>query len=255
MPQLQIQHLFAQYSQPVLKDISFSLETGKLIALCGPNGCGKSTLLSVMAGVSEPALKVSGAVLLDEQDLKVYKRRELAQNIAFMEQTEYSTWNFSVSDYILQGRFAYSRNGYYSDEDKKICQEVILEVGIENLAQRNVHELSGGEFQKVRIARALAQQPKFMLLDEPAANLDFVYEPQLMQMLKDFTTKKNIGIILSMHDVNLASRYADTIIFMPPCSQVICGAPEKVMNEENLKKTFGVEFTKKSDAESFVPKL
>lgn len=257
MSEFSVQNLSAQYSQnlPVLAEVSFSVQAGQLVALCGRNGCGKSTLLSVMAGVSDLGLRVSGAVRLDGREVSAFKRRELAQNIAYMEQTEYSTWNFLVRDYVLQGRFAYSKNGYYSDADDKICLEAISEVGIENLAGRNVHELSGGEFQKVRIARALAQQPKFMLLDEPAANLDFVYEPQLMQMLKDFCISKNIGIILSMHDVNLAARYADKMIFMPPAASVIFGAPSDLLNGENLKKTFGVDFTKASAAETFVPKL
>ena len=255
MSELSVVNLNASYTSGILKDVTFSLCSGQLVALCGPNGCGKSTLLSVMAGVQESALKVSGAITLDGQNVAELKRRELAQNLAYMEQTENSTWNFNVSDYILQGRFAHSKNGYYSSADEAICLQVIKEVGIENLAERKVHELSGGEFQKVRIARALAQQPKFMLLDEPAASLDFVYEPQLMQMLKKFCVEKQIGIILSMHDVNLAARFVDEIIFMPPQSSIIKGTPQELMNAENLHKTFGVEFIKADSAEYFVPKL
>lgn len=255
MSELNVNNLYAEYNSPILAGVSFCLQPGKLVTLCGPNGCGKSTLLSVMAGVPDAGLKISGAVTLDGRNVSDFKRRELAQNIAYMEQTEYSTWNFVVSDYVLQGRFAYSKNGYYSQADEAACREVIAEVGIEALAGRKVHELSGGEFQKVRIARALAQQPKFMLLDEPSSNLDFVYEPQLMQMLKDFCVQKNIGIILSMHDVNLAARFTYEVILMPPRSAVICGEPSKVINTENLAKTFGVEFTKGDSAAYFVPKL
>lgn len=255
LSKLEVHELTAAYNSPVLAGVTVTLQTGSLVVLCGRNGCGKSTLLSVMAGVPDAALKVSGAVTLNDREIKNYKRRELARYVAYMEQTEYSTWNFKVSDYVLQGRYAHSKNGYYTQADHEICSAALQETGIASLAQRNVHELSGGEFQKVRIARALAQQPQFMLLDEPAANLDFVYEPQLMQQLKDITARKNIGIILSMHDVNLAARYADIIIFMPPAAPVISGTPQTVLNEENLNKTFGVEFIKGSAAEMYMPKL
>lgn len=242
-------------SKIILKNVSFKIERGELVALCGKNGAGKSTLLSVMAGVYGAEMKIDGEVLLDGKKIADYKRKDLAKKLAYMEQTEYSTWDFLVKDFVLQGRFAYSKNGYYSDSDYEIVRKVIEEVGISDLAERTVHTLSGGEFQKVRIARSLAQEPEFMLLDEPAANLDFVYEPKLMRMLKDFCVSKNIGIVLSMHDVNLAGRYADKMILMPPAAPVIFGKSSDVLNEENLKNTFGVEFIKGSAEEAFVPKL
>lgn len=242
-------------SKNILKNVSFEIERGELVALCGKNGAGKSTLLSVMAGVSGAEMKIGGEVLLDGKKIADYKRKDLAKKLAYMEQAEYSTWDFLVKDFVLQGRFAYSKNGYYSDNDYEIVRKVMEEVGISDLAERTVHTLSGGEFQKVRIARSLAQEPEFMLLDEPAANLDFVYEPKLMRMLKDFCVSKNIGIVLSMHDVNLAGRYADKMILMPPAAPVIFGKSSDVLNEENLKNTFGVEFIKGSAEEAFVPKL
>lgn len=242
-------------SKNILKNVSFEIERGELVALCGKNGAGKSTLLSVMAGVSGAEMKIDGEVLLDGKKIADYKRKDLAKKLAYMEQAEYSTWDFLVKDFVLQGRFAYSKNGYYSDSDYEIVRKVMEEVGISDLAERTVHTLSGGEFQKVRIARSLAQEPEFMLLDEPAANLDFVYEPKLMRMLKDFCVSKNIGIVLSMHDVNLSGRYADKMILMPPAAPVIFGKSSDVLNEENLKNTFGVEFIKGSAEEAFVPKL
>ena len=162
-----------------------------------------------------------------------------------MQQTETSTWDFTVFDFVLQGRFAYSKNGWYSDEDEKIAKDSLQELGLSDFSTRTIHSLSGGEFQKVRIARALTQQPAFMLLDEPAANIDFVYEPKLLELLQSIAEKKNIGIILSIHDVNLASLYSKKMALLSPCSDrnssstnMLFGPTEEIFTKQNLSKAF-----------------
>lgn len=255
MNQFTVASLSAKYnSRSVLNGVSFEVNAGELVALCGRNGSGKSTLLSVMAGVPEHGLTVEGSVLLDQAPVGGYRRKVLATKVAYMEQSEYSTWDFPVKDFVLQGRFAHSKNGYYSSEDYKIVDAVMAEMQIEAFAERTVHALSGGEFQKVRIARALAQQPEFMLLDEPATGLDFVYEPQLLEMLKKITAEKGIGIILSIHNINTAAHYCDKMILLPAQAAVISGTPEQVMNEENLKLTFGVDFERTDGHQLFQPR-
>ena len=247
--ELKCESLSAGYdNKKVLNNISFSLFSGDFVALCGPNGSGKSTLLSVLASLAEKSLKSQEGTVLISKDasephnlipLSSLSQKEKAKKIAYMQQTENSTWDFTVFDFVLQGRFAYSKNGWYSDEDEKIAQDSLNELGLSNFSNRTIHSLSGGEFQKVRIARALTQQPAFMLLDEPAANIDFVYEPKLLELLRSLAEKKNIGVILSIHDVNLASLYSKKMALLSPNNGFIFGPTEQIFTEENLSKAFG----------------
>lgn len=262
MSDLKIENLSASYGDKiVLSDVSFSLQRGEFIGLCGPNGAGKSTLLSVMAGVPDAALKVSGG---GDQMAAFSKlpRREAARLIAYLQQNEYSEWDFIVRDYVLQGRYAYTKRTFfgagpanYTRADYEVVDGVLGELSLSDFSQRHIHSLSGGEFQKIRLARALAQTPGFLLLDEPAANLDYVFEPHLMQLLCDTAHAKNIGILAAIHDINLAARFADKILLLPPAAtsanaassdmpkkSVLFGTPSDIMNTDNLKYTFGVDF-------------
>lgn len=240
---LSVKNLSASYgTKNIFQNVSFEISAGELVCLCGPNGCGKSTLLTSVAGLGDSSLKVTGQVFIDDNDLLKQKNKDRAKLLSFMEQSAVSTWDFPVFDFVLQGRFAYSKNGYYSLEDKTAAENALKQLYIEDFANRTVHSLSGGEFQKVRIARALAQSSSFILLDEPAANLDFVYEPQLMRLLLNLAHENNLGIILSIHDVNLAARFADKLLLLPPHKSAIFGSVNDIMTEENLEKTFGVPF-------------
>lgn len=247
---LSVSYKNGKTEKTVLHGVRFDLAQGEFVCLCGPNGCGKSTLLSVIAGVPDNGLVINdGEVLLSLADgafkdvkLSSLRSSERAKVLAYMQQTEVSAWNFSVEEYVLQGRFAHSNGGYFVEEDRAVVNEVLADLGLERFSKRTVHSLSGGEFQKVRIARAFAQQPSFLLLDEPAASLDFVYEPQLMKLLKNLAEKKNIGILLTIHDINVAYTYAQKIMLLPPGKNVLIGTPGDIMTAENLKITFGVDF-------------
>ena len=254
MSELRISNLNATYKETsILNDINLSLIQGEFVCLCGPNGAGKSTLFSVIAGVPDARLKVNGEIRwLSEAehriettgttDISHLPRRDAARIIAFMQQSEYSEWDFTVRDYVLQGRFAYTKYGNYSAADLEVVDGVLADLGLSQFAERHIHSLSGGEFQKVRLARALTQTPRFLLLDEPAANLDYVYEPHLMQLLHDTAHSKNLGVLAAVHDINLAARFADKIILLPPKKSVLYGTPSDIMNTDNLKYTFGVDF-------------
>lgn len=252
---LEIQNLTASYgSKEVLHDISVTVTPGEFTCLCGPNGSGKSTLLSILAGVPAATLRFSAGAQ-SPADLTKLPRRAAARFVAFMQQNEFSEWNFKVRDFVLQGRFAHSKGGHYTASDYKLVDDVLAELNLSHFANRNIHDLSGGEFQKIRLARALAQTPRFLLLDEPAASLDYVFEPQLMKLLKNTAHQKKIGILASIHDINLAARFADKIILLPPADtaqssmapasskkSVLYGSPSDIMNIDNLKYTFGVDF-------------
>ena len=239
---LSLTNITAAYpTKLVLKNVSVQISKGELTCLCGPNGCGKSTLLSVMAGVPEEGLHIlNGTSLL--LPTKKLPRKTVAQIVAFMQQNEYSTWDFTVRELVLQGRFCHTKNGFYTAADEKLADEALAELQILNLADRPVHSLSGGEFQKARIARSICQQSDFILLDEPAANLDFVYEPWLMKKLHSLAHEIGIGIVVSVHDVNLAASFADKLILLPLLQQPICGKIKDTLTLENLKRTYGMEF-------------
>ena len=268
--ELKVSSLNATYNKTqILRNINLSLIPGEFVCLCGPNGAGKSTLLSVMAGVPDAKLKVTGDIRFIRVprslslskgskppqtsrtiDISTIPRRDLARTIAYLQQNEYSEWDFTVHDYVLQGRYAYTRYGHYTADDHSIVDGVLADLKLTQFDKRNIHSLSGGEFQKVRLARALAQTPRFLLLDEPASNLDYVYEPHLMQLLRDTAHKKNLGVLAAVHDINLAARFADKILLLPPASaisdgakkSVLFGSPSDIMNTDNLRYTFGVEF-------------
>ena len=262
MKSLIVKNLSASYTKKeVLCDISFSLQQGDFVCLCGPNGAGKSTLLSLLAGVGDSGLKAGGDIFISDDDgqsknIIQFSRHELARTIAYLQQNEYSEWNFLVRDYVLQGRYAWTKPSLfgagpanYAAADYEVVDGVLGELGLSDFSDRHIHELSGGEFQKIRLARALAQTPRFLLLDEPAANLDYVFEPHLMQLLANTAHKKNLGILAAVHDINLAARFADKILLLPPAAvtanskkSVLFGSPSDIMNTDNLKYTFGVDF-------------
>ena len=235
-------------TKEILHNVSLTLNEGEMIALCGLNGSGKSTLLSLLAGLNSHLLKITNSEVYPSiknrenvKAIKDMKRNEVAKYISFMQQSEYSVWDFNVFDFILQGRFPYTKSGLYSKKDKEIVDNVIEELSLGELKNRNIHSLSGGEMQKVKIARCLAQNPKFILLDEPSSSLDVVFEPRLLMLLKELTIKKNIGILLSIHDINITSEIADKVCLLNN-SGIICGSYKDVVTLDNLKTTFGVDF-------------
>lgn len=239
-------NLYASYGKKeILHDISIEIQRGDFVCICGPNGAGKSSLLSMLSGGENENLHIDKAEILpsvDEICISKLSRKECAKKIAYMTQTETSVWNYSVFDIVLSGRYPYSFNGHYSSEDRQKAIDVIKELEIENLVDRNVHSLSGGEFQKVRIARALTQNPEFLLLDEPCSSLDLVYESSLLFQLKEIAKNKRIGILISIHDVNLAGKFGNKVLLMPVEKKGIFGNTEEVLNLSNLSQTYGVEF-------------
>lgn len=247
--QLVAENVCAFYGQrQILQDISLSLEPGKCLCLSGPNGCGKSTLMSVLCQNGAKSLRYSGNVTLDGTPIRNFKPKELARRITFMPQTEFSAWNYTVYDVILSGRFAWTNfTGAYGTEDKQIALETAEELGLSALLKRQIHSLSGGEFQRTRIARAFAQQTKVLVLDEPAAGLDFGVRFSLLKLIKDKAKRKKIAVLLSIHDVNLAAVFADTLALLSPISanlphQLYAGTCEEILRTETLKAVYGHEF-------------
>lgn len=229
----------------ILDGVNICVEKKKLLCLCGPNGSGKSTLISIMAGLAGfDKLNFKGSVNLDGKNIYSFKPEELAKKVATLLQSENQTWNYKVKDLVMQGRFCHFKNSFSipSAQDKKIVDQIICELHIENLAQKNIFEISGGEYQKVRIARCLAQEPEYLLLDEVAANLDFAFQDELFLLLKKIALEKDIGILASVHDLNTASRFCDKLALLKKNGPCYTGATEDLLKPEMLKEIYSSNF-------------
>ncbi|MTJ53430.1 ABC transporter ATP-binding protein [Anabaena sp. UHCC 0253] len=227
----------------VASHISTTLQTGELVCLLGPNGAGKSTLLRTLAGMQPP---IAGEVKLLEDDIYKLPPQELARRLSLVLTEKIDVGMLSAYALVTMGRYPYTDWwGKLSSEDENIINWAIKSVGAVNLAQRNVSELSDGERQKIMIARALAQSPIVMLLDEPTAFLDLPRRVEIMQLLRQLARDTNQAILLSTHDLDLALRLADKIWLLGINGILHVGAPEDLILSGAFADTFrseGVEF-------------
>jgi len=227
---------FSYDSQPVLEDVTMSVGEGNIVSLVGPNGSGKTTLLKCIDKILKPK---KGVVLVEERDVREIKLKELAKLIGYVPQTPTYTFSFTVFDAVLLGRRPYI-NWSVSPKDKEIVSQILALMGIKELAPRYLNELSGGEMQKVIIARALAQEPKVLLLDEPTSNLDIKHQLEVLSIIRSVVKEKRIVAVIAIHDLNLASRFSDKIILLHKGRIYDAGKPSKVFTQENIRTVYGV---------------
>lgn len=242
---------FSYGKHKILHDINFSLKTNDFTSLCGKNGSGKSTLLEIIACLNEKVLK-SSQIFLQFQDEKIPLCRldfkERAKIISFMPQNETPAWNFEVFDFILSGRFA-QKSSFYTEKDFEKVLEIAESLKISNLLEKSIFELSGGEFQKIRLARTLIQDAKFIILDEPLNFLDISFEKEFMTLLKDFSQKNKKGVLFSSHNLNSASRFAEKAVLISEFLQnenrqiFLEGKCEDIFTNENLSLIYGGNFS------------
>ncbi len=219
--------------QPVLKDINLSLEDGEIGVLLGKNGAGKSTLFKCLLGL----LKPTGEILHDGKDLTKISRADRAKLIAYVPQ-EISFGDLTVFDSVLTGRL--SRFGMIAGaKDREVVNNVLEELGLSNIANKNVNQLSGGERQKVAIARALAQEPHMLVFDEPTGNLDIQNEKLIFDIAKRIAKEKNMTIIIAIHNLNFAFAFGDKFFLMKDGIIKYVGGAE-ILNEETIDDVFGV---------------
>jgi iron complex transport system ATP-binding protein len=237
---LEINNLSFSYAgHPVLKDLKLSLTDGEILSIVGPNGSGKSTLLKCINRILKPQ---HNTVMVDGRDISKVDLKELSKIIGYVPQSSTSTFPFTVFDVVLMGRRPYI-HWSLSERDNEIVAEMLDFLGIGNLAFRHFNELSGGEQQKVIVARALAQQPKLLLLDEPTSSLDIRHQLEILCILKSLTQSKERSVIVTMHDLNLASRFSDIMLLLKKGEIYAAGSPEKVLTEANIETVYGVKCT------------
>jgi len=219
-------------------NVSLSLESGEFVGILGPNGSGKTTLLRVLTGALKPW---AGTVLLDGEEVHKMRPKLVAQKIAVVAQNGYIPFPFSVLEMVMMGREPHmARLSRESPQDMDIVFEAMEATGVTHLAERSVLDLSYGERQRVVIARALAQEPGILLLDEPTSHLDPGYRMEIMDIFKSLTRRKNIGVLAVLHDVNLASVYSDRLIMLNRGKKVAEGLPWEVVTKEIMKSVYGV---------------
>lgn len=222
---------------PALKDVELEMGLGEVLSIVGPNGSGKTTLIKCINRI----LKTKhNTVLIDGKDTGKIGLRELSKMMGYVPQNSTSTFPFTVFDIVLLGRRPYI-HWSLGERDKEIVAEILRFLGIDKLAMRHFDELSGGEQQKVVIARALAQQPQILLLDEPTSNLDIKHQLEILCMLRGLAQSKHCSVIVAMHDLNLASRFSDRMLILKQGRIFAVGTPASVLTEENIESVYGVK--------------
>lgn len=227
-----ISYAYNATSGKVLDKVSFSLKNSECLAILGNNGAGKSTLLKCIDRI-HPTKNAS--VIVDGKDVFAMSNREMAQQVAFVPQNTTAV-NMTVFDTVLLGRKPYIKWDA-SEEDRQTVVDIIHRMGLDKYVLRNVSELSGGEAQKVMLSRALAQQPRLLLLDEPTSNLDPRNQHEVMHTVRKIAQENNICVITVLHDLNLAIRYCDRFLFLKDAGVYACGGRE-VMTPENIEAVY-----------------
>jgi len=223
----------------VLSSISFSASAGEIFGLLGPNGSGKSTLVRLMSGVRSPQ---RGRVTYAGRDLRAYRREELARAIGVVPQETTIELPFSVLEVVLMGRSPYlGKFGFESVHDLAVAQRAMEQTGVDALAAREVHALSGGERQRVILARALAQEPRVLLLDEPTAFLDIKHQVAVYDLIRQLSREQGLAVVAILHDLNLAALYCDRLALLKAGRVFYQGTPEQVLTYANVKAVYETE--------------
>ncbi len=238
-PMLTISDLEFSYEpdqKNVLNAVSFEIQPGTITAILGPNGAGKTTLIHLLLGLRKP---VSGTILLRDKAIGHYARKELSQWIGLVPQSEYVPFEYSVLEYVLLGRAPYlGPLDLPGQSDVEIAHQSLLQVGIGHLEMRPIPELSGGELQLVLIARALAQQPKVLLLDEPTSHLDLSNRNITLQILNQLRST-GVTVLFTTHDPEAASLVANNLVLMRQGRVMHTGTLETTFTSQKLSETYG----------------
>ena len=225
--------------QTVLADATLEAKPGEMLGIIGPNGSGKSTLIRGMTRLISPT---SGQIFIDGQNLSNINHGDLARLVAVVPQNTVLPALFTAAEVVLMGRTPHL--GFFKYEGKKdfsIVLKAMEATQTTHLAERRIGELSGGERQRLVIARALAQEPKIILLDEPTSNLDIKYQIDTLDLIRQLCQKQKLIVVTALHDLNLASQYCDRLIILNQGKIHSQGAPEVIINTRTIKEVYGAE--------------
>lgn len=224
-------------SRPVLKNLTFSVPKSDFFIIIGPNGSGKTTLMKVISGILKPQ---KGRLEILNRSIGHYNLKALARTIAFVPQMVTVDFPFTVIEMVLMGRSPYlGMLGLEHEKDMEIAKQAIAFTGVEHLTHRKLDQLSGGEQQRVFIARAICQEPDVILLDEPTASLDLAHQVRVMDLMEKLKVEKGVTVVMVSHDVNLAAMYGDQLLLLSN-GQIVCqGLPDEVLTFQTLEEAYG----------------
>ncbi|MBC2579347.1 ABC transporter ATP-binding protein [Clostridium sp. DJ247] len=222
----------------VLKDINITIPKNEITILVGSNGCGKSTLLKTISRLLKP---VQGSVLLEDSNIFEKSSKEIAKKLAILTQAPVAPSDLTVFNLVKQGRYPYQTwFNQWSKEDEKIVDYALEKTGLTDIKHKKISDLSGGQKQRVWIAMTLAQQTDIILLDEPTNHLDIKYKIEVLDLLKNLNNQEKRTIVIVLHDINLACRYADNIIAIKDGKVYSEGAPEEIITEKLISDVFDI---------------
>ncbi|MBN1569899.1 MAG: ABC transporter ATP-binding protein [Acidobacteria bacterium] len=239
---LEARRLSFDYHKPIIRDISLSLKPGTITGIIGPNGSGKTTALRLLCGIMPP---LSGEVLLGgEHPLSKMRRKEIARHIGMVPQNGGFYQYQTVFQFAIQGRSPHlSLLGFESQTDEQITLEALEMTQLTQYLKARVTEISGGEKQRLLLARALAQQTEILLLDEFTANLDINYQVELLRLVQRITREKNLATLVVSHEINLLGAFCDHLILMSKGKIHHQGSVQEVLTREHLQHIFGLDFS------------
>ena len=240
MEAISVKNLSVAYeNNTIIEDLSLSIPKGKISIIIGANGCGKSTFLKTLARINKPK---AGEIFINKKDIKKINEKNIAKEVAFLPQGPVCPSGLTVRELVAFGRFPHQKLiGGLNSHDKKVIDWAIKETGLSEFADREVENLSGGQRQRAWIAMTLAQETEIIMLDEPTTYLDMSYQLEVLEVLEKLNKEKNITVVIVLHELNNACRFADNIIGFKK-GKIICeGKPLEVINKENLKEIYGIE--------------
>lgn len=230
---------FSYNKTPTLDRIGLEVRQGDILGIVGPNGSGKTTLIKCVNRKLKPQ---AGTVLIGSTPLAAMKRKDVAKKIGVVPQVSALSFPFSVYDLVMMGRYAHKgRFESDTDHDRAVVSECLSRIHLEQMMDRPVTELSGGEYQKVIIARALAQEPEILLLDEVTLHLDIHHQIEILDLIQRLCLEKKLSVVMVLHDLSLAARYCTRIIMLKNGHIFASGRPEEVITTDNLRAVYRIE--------------
>ena len=252
-PAIQTRELsFAYKDRAVLQAISLSVASGEMVGILGPNGSGKTTFLKILSAV----LRGQGEVKLNGKNIGTYGRRELSRHFAVVQQETRVSFPYTAAEIVLMGRASYhSPFALEGKTDLEVARASMALTDSLSFANRYLHELSGGEKQRVMIARALAQEPEVLLLDEPSAFLDLKHQVQVFELLRRLNRERGLTIVAALHDLNLAALFFPRLVMLRDGKIYRDGSPTEVLTEQTIDEVYGIRVRVEQDPVSDQPQL
>lgn len=241
---------------PVLKNVSLTIAAGEVLGILGPNGSGKSTLLKVLMRILIPQ---QGRVELFGRPHAAFSQAEVSRRVAFVPQETQQAFPFTISEMVLMGRYPHHNRtwglGWESSQDRAVALQAMSDLDVSHLGDRLITNVSGGERQRAVIARALAQEPEILLLDEPTAFLDLHHQLEIARIIRRLNRERGLTVVLVSHDLNLASQYCDRVLLLREGEIVTMGSPAEVVAKEPLERVYGCPVLVDQHPQSGMPRV